>query len=84
MRLLGRIRSPRVLAVVFCVFAMPIFSFPTTSTEAYVESECVCRFAGLAYSDGACLNNQTCVCNYPETGPCVCKWIASNCDGLSK
>lgn len=78
MRLSTRNRSLRVITVICCLFAMPIFSFPTSPAEAYVESGCTCKLAGLDYSDGACVNGQSCVCNYYETG-CVCKWISSGC-----
>jgi hypothetical protein len=76
MSLATRIRLLAVLALTLCVFAMPIFTSPT---EANVASACVCKFGGFDYSDGACLNGQTCVCNYSETG-CICKWISSGCD----
>lgn len=80
MGLPNRIRMPRVLAVILCVVAMPIFSFPTPPAEAnVVESACVCKFAGFDYSDGACLNGQTCVCQYSESS-CICKWVTSNCE----
>lgn len=78
MLLSTRYRLLRAITVLTCLVAMLIFSLQISPAEAYVESGCTCKFASVDYSDGACLNGQTCVCNFSETG-CICKWITSGC-----
>jgi hypothetical protein len=75
MRLPYPIRLPRVLAVILCVVAMTVFSFLPPPAEACFDCNCECKIAGFAYSEGACANNQTCMCIHYETS-CSCRWVA--------
>jgi hypothetical protein len=75
MRLLSGIKATwtRAVAVSVCLLALLAYS-AFAPASSYASGSCVCKFANLNYSEGACNGGQRCVCSYNETGCTICRW----------
>ena len=71
--LLKKITWTRVIATSACLTALATYAL-FAPAPAY-SAACECKLAGLYYSEGACVGNQSCQCIHFENGACSCKWL---------
>ena len=72
----------RVIATGTCLVALAVYSaFDPTPSRAGVAPICAeggcgceCSLSNKKYSEGACVNNQTCMCIHGDNA-CPCSWV---------
>ena len=72
--LLRRITWTRVIATGACLTALATYAV-FVPPPSYAVGACECKFAGVAYTEGACNGNQSCQCMHGDDGCFNCKWL---------